>query len=53
MADLTNDITRGLLEQIQGFERELKAVEVGTVAEVGDGIARVVDAYSVVGGSRE
>ncbi|MBN1564264.1 MAG: F0F1 ATP synthase subunit alpha [Anaerolineae bacterium] len=42
MADLTNDITQGLLEQIQGFERELKAVDVGFVAEVGDGIARVV-----------
>ncbi len=42
MVDLTNDITQGLLEQIQGFERELKAVDVGTVEEVGDGIARVV-----------
>ncbi|NLX11512.1 MAG: F0F1 ATP synthase subunit alpha [Chloroflexi bacterium] len=42
MADLTSDITRGLLEQIQGYERELKAVEVGTVVEVGDGIARIV-----------
>ncbi len=42
MAELTNDITKGLLEQIASFERELKAVEVGTVEEVGDGIARVV-----------
>ena len=41
MVDLTNDITNGLLEQIQGFERELKAVDVGFVEEVGDGIARV------------
>jgi F-type H+-transporting ATPase subunit alpha len=41
MADLTNELTKGLLEQIQGFERELKAVDVGYVAEVGDGIARV------------
>ncbi|MBN2303532.1 MAG: F0F1 ATP synthase subunit alpha [Anaerolineae bacterium] len=42
MADITSDITRGLLEQIQGFERELQAVDVGIVQEVGDGIARVV-----------
>jgi F-type H+-transporting ATPase subunit alpha len=41
MAELTNAITQGLLEQIRGFERELKAVDVGTVVEVGDGIARV------------
>jgi F-type H+-transporting ATPase subunit alpha len=32
---------QGLLDQIKGYERELKAVEVGTVDEVGDGIARV------------
>ncbi|HML21675.1 MAG TPA: F0F1 ATP synthase subunit alpha [Aggregatilinea sp.] len=42
MAELTSDLTKGLLEQIASFERELKAVEVGTVEEVGDGIARVV-----------
>ncbi len=41
MADLTNELTKGLLDQIKGFERELKAVDVGFVAEVGDGIARV------------
>jgi F-type H+-transporting ATPase subunit alpha len=41
MADLTHDITTGLLEQIKGFERELKAVDVGYVQEIGDGIARV------------
>jgi F-type H+-transporting ATPase subunit alpha len=41
MADLTNELTKGLLDQIKGFERELKAVDVGYVAEVGDGIARV------------
>jgi F-type H+-transporting ATPase subunit alpha len=41
MADLTNELTRGLLDQIKGFERELKAVGVGYVAEVGDGIARI------------
>ena len=47
MADMTNEITRRLLEQIKGFERELKAVDVGSVAEVGDGIARVVGLDSV------
>lgn len=41
MADLTQDITKGLLDQITGFERERKAVDVGFVEEVGDGIARV------------
>ncbi|MGQ9848925.1 MAG: F0F1 ATP synthase subunit alpha [Aggregatilineaceae bacterium] len=42
MAELTREITRGLLEQIKGFEREIRAVDVGYVVEVGDGIARVV-----------
>jgi F-type H+-transporting ATPase subunit alpha len=41
MADITQDITKGLLEQIQGFESTLEAVEVGEIMEVGDGIARV------------
>jgi len=41
MAELTKEITKGLLEQIKGFEREIKAVDVGYVVEVGDGIARV------------
>ena len=41
MAELTSDIARGLLEQIQGFERKRRAVDVGYVKEIGDGIARV------------
>ncbi len=41
MADLTSDITKGLLEQIQSFEHKRKAVDVGYVLEIGDGIARV------------
>lgn len=41
MADFTKDITQGLLEQIQGYQTSLEAVEVGAVMEVGDGIARV------------
>lgn len=40
MADMTKDITAGLLEQIQGYKREVAPVEVGYVMEVGDGIAR-------------
>ncbi|MBN1680380.1 MAG: F0F1 ATP synthase subunit alpha [Anaerolineae bacterium] len=47
MADLTTDFTKGLLEQITGFKRELKAVDVGYVDEVGDGIARVEGLDSV------
>ncbi|NLE52467.1 MAG: F0F1 ATP synthase subunit alpha [Chloroflexi bacterium] len=41
MAEATSDITRGLLDQIASFERERRAVDVGTVIEIGDGIARV------------
>ncbi|NDJ76853.1 MAG: F0F1 ATP synthase subunit alpha [Chloroflexi bacterium] len=41
------DITQGLLEQIKGFERERKAVDVGYVEEIGDGIARVEGLDSV------
>lgn len=37
----TMDITSGLLEQIQGYKRDVAPVEVGYVMEVGDGIARV------------
>ena len=35
------EITQGLLDQIQDFESDVRAVEVGAVMEVGDGIARV------------
>jgi len=41
MADTTSELMQGLLDQIKGFERERRAVEVGYVDEVGDGIARV------------
>jgi F-type H+-transporting ATPase subunit alpha len=41
MVDRTQDFTSGLLDQIKGFSRELETVEVGSVLEVGDGIARV------------
>ncbi len=41
MAEMTSDLTKTLLEQIQGFQPERRAVDVGYVEEVGDGIARV------------
>jgi F-type H+-transporting ATPase subunit alpha len=41
MADLTSDIMKSLLAQIDEFKPEVEAVEVGEVLEVGDGIARV------------
>ncbi|MCD4685900.1 MAG: F0F1 ATP synthase subunit alpha, partial [Anaerolineae bacterium] len=47
MAEITSDITKSLLDQIKGFERERRAVDVGRVAEVGDGIARVEGLDSV------
>ncbi len=47
MAEMTSDITKSLLDQIKGFERERKAVDVGYVMEVGDGIARVAGLDSV------
>ncbi len=36
------DMFKSILEQIQGYQPELEAVEVGYVEEVGDGIARVM-----------
>ncbi|MCB9435853.1 MAG: F0F1 ATP synthase subunit alpha [Anaerolineales bacterium] len=44
---MTNNLTQGLLDQITAFKREYTAVEVGTVLEIGDGIARVSGLPSV------
>src|SRR5574341_298177 len=41
MTDLIKQITGDLQRQIEGFEPELNISDVGTVAEAGDGIARV------------
>jgi F-type H+-transporting ATPase subunit alpha len=41
MTPLGNDFAQSFLEQIKGWKPEVKAVEVGRVMEVGDGIARV------------
>jgi F-type H+-transporting ATPase subunit alpha len=40
MASPATDVAAMLRRQIEGFEAPLKAVDVGTVADVGDGIAR-------------
>jgi F-type H+-transporting ATPase subunit alpha len=40
MASPVGDVTATLRRQIEAFEAPLKAVDVGTVVEVGDGIAR-------------
>src|SRR5690606_16960484 len=42
MAEISKDIFDSLLKQVEGYERQYAAVEVGYVDEVGDGIARVV-----------
>lgn len=41
MADITNDIFKSLIAQVESFSPEVEAVEVGYVEEVGDGIARI------------
>jgi len=41
MADLINQITRDLQEQIDAFKPEVSVSDIGTVTEAGDGIARV------------
>jgi F-type H+-transporting ATPase subunit alpha len=41
------ELTHGLLDQIKSFHTDVKAVEVGKIAEVGDGIARVSGLPSV------
>ncbi len=38
---LAADLTKGLLDQIKSYKSDVKAVEVGHIEEVGDGIARV------------
>ena len=42
MAELSKDIFDSLMQQIKDYDRQLEAVEVGYVDEVGDGIARVL-----------
>src|SRR5438067_889037 len=37
----TKDFTKGLSDQIKGWEPAVKSVEVGEVMEIGEGIARV------------
>ena len=41
MALRPEEITSVIQRELEGFEQDLKMVDVGTVLEVGDGIARV------------
>ena len=41
MALRPEEITSVLRRELEGFEQDLKMVDVGTVLEIGDGIARV------------
>ncbi len=41
MAEISHDIFKSLLEQVESFSPTIEAVEVGRVMEVGDGIARI------------
>ncbi|NJL92794.1 MAG: F0F1 ATP synthase subunit alpha [Anaerolineae bacterium] len=41
MTSIPVNLTEGLLEQIQSYKSQVRAVEVGEVTQVGDGIARV------------
>lgn len=48
MASQVQDITAILRRQIEGFEAPLRAVDIGRVVEVGDGIARVTGIPSIM-----
>jgi F-type H+-transporting ATPase subunit alpha len=48
MASPAGDVAAVLRRQIEGFEAPLKAVDVGTVVEVGDGIARATGLATVM-----
>ena len=48
MASPAGDVAAALRRQIEGFETPLKAVDVGTVTEVGDGIARATGLATVM-----
>ena len=48
MAIALDDFTRQLKEQIQHFKAPTKMVDVGTVMEVGDGIARISGLQNVM-----
>jgi len=48
MASQMEDITATLRRQIEAFEAPLRAIDIGTVIEVGDGIARVTGLATVM-----
>src|SRR6266545_3849932 len=41
MADISSDIFKSFLDQIESYTPTIESVEVGRVQEVGDGIARI------------
>ncbi len=41
MVQLSADITKGLLDQITTYQTDVKAVEIGHIIDIGDGIAHV------------
>ncbi|NBX48129.1 MAG: F0F1 ATP synthase subunit alpha, partial [Chloroflexi bacterium] len=41
MAIRSEDIVKSLVDQISGFDQPVRTTNVGTVVEVGDGIARI------------
>ncbi|NCV22993.1 MAG: hypothetical protein EBV45_13755 [Chloroflexi bacterium] len=41
MAIRSEDIVKSLVDQISGFDQPVRTTNVGTVIEVGDGIARI------------
>src|SRR5947208_13460341 len=50
MAINVAEITSVLKREIAGFEQQLKVSEVGTVIEVGDGIARIYGLHGAMAG---
>src|ERR1041384_3158689 len=50
MAINVAEITSGLKREIAGFEQKLEVTEVGTVIEVGDGIARIYGLRNAMAG---
>src|SRR3954447_4892593 len=50
MAINVAEITSGLKREIDGFEQQVRVSEVGTVIEVGDGIARIYGLQGAMAG---
>lgn len=46
----SNEISKIIRQQIKNYKKELKIVNVGTVIQVGDGIARIYGLEKVMAG---